>query len=88
MYYVYLLYSQSADETYCGATNDLKRRITEHQSGSQQSTAHASDWEIIYYEAYQSEEDARRRESKLKQYGSSYGHLKKRVAGSLDMIKN
>ena len=84
MYYVYLLYSQSADETYCGATNDLKRRITEHQSGSQQSTAHASDWEIIYYEAYREKSDATRREARLKDYGSARGHLYKRAKDSID----
>ncbi|MFC1727599.1 hypothetical protein ACFL0Y_03695 [Patescibacteria group bacterium] len=34
---------------------------------------------LIYYEAYQSENKAKNREKKLKQYGSSYQGLLKRI---------
>ena len=39
--------------------------------------------ELIYYEAYKSERDARLREKMLKHFGSSYSKLKLRLTDSL-----
>ena len=33
MYYVYILYSESSDRYYVGQTNDVERRLEEHNHG-------------------------------------------------------
>ena len=69
MYYFYVLRNRNnASEFYTGFTSDLKRRLAEHKSGQQASTR-GRNWELAYYEAYQSERVAREREQKIKQNG-------------------
>jgi putative endonuclease len=73
MYYTYCLKSKFGNELYYGYTNDLIRRCKEH----------GNQWKLVYYEAYLSEDDAREREQKLKDYGQARTHLKKRIKKSL-----
>jgi putative endonuclease len=70
-------------ELYIGFTSDLKKRMNEHQNGMSPYTRKSPSWKLVYYEAYEDVADARTRESHLKQFGSAYGHLKKRIARSL-----
>ncbi len=65
-YYIYVLQSVKDENLYVGYTADLKRRLTEHNRGKNFSTKHSRPWEIIHFEGYRSEEDARRREKYLK----------------------
>lgn len=74
MFYVYLIRNKNTGGLYIGYTNNLKRRIKEHK---QKYPA------LIYYEAYESEKDARVRELKLKQRGQGIRRLKERLANSL-----
>jgi len=73
MYYVYILKTKNRVKLlyYIGYTENLKRRILEHQK--------ANNIELIYYEAYQSEKIAKTRERKLKQYGGAWRSLKQRL---------
>lgn len=64
--YVYVLHSLSNDSLYIGFTYDLKKRLTEHNRGLSEATQAYVPWELLYYEAHRSEEDARRREGYLK----------------------
>lgn len=80
MFYFYILENEEG-ELYYGSTNNLKRRLSEHQGGKSFSTR-GHDWELIYYEAYKSEEDARHREQQIKYFGQAYNQLKKRISGS------
>ena len=84
MFYVYVLIDQEG-ELYFGSTNNLKRRFKEHNSEKVDSTKGRS-WKLLYYEAYFSEQDARARESKLKQFGQSVKHLKNRLKHSITKI--
>jgi len=74
MYYVYLLKDRKLGTTYIGYTNDLKRRLKEHI---------AKIPELVYYEAFKSEKDARKRERMLKQ-GQTARRLKERLLESLN----
>jgi len=58
MYYVYLIKSVSDKNFYIGSTNDLRRRLSEHNSGLVFSTQSRRPFELVYYEAYRSEKDA------------------------------
>ena len=83
MFYVYILKSLKDDKLYIGSTNDLKRRLSEHNNGLNRSTKSRRPFEIRYYEACFSNKDARKREYNLKKDGKALGQLKKRISESL-----
>jgi len=66
MYYVYILKSLKNNKLYKGFTNDLKRRVYEHNIGNSVYTKNNGPWKLIYYEAFYSEKDARIEEAFLK----------------------
>ncbi len=78
MFYVYLLKDLN-DRLYIGYSSDLKRRIKEHKQGKSYTTRRMNEPVLIYYEAYSDEISAKTREKKLKQFGSSYKGLIKRL---------
>ena len=83
MFYVYILKSKKDLELYTGSTNDLKRRFEEHNNGKVFSTRLRVPFELIYYEAYKSEKDARIREHNLKLRANALSQLKRRLKHSL-----
>ncbi|MCK4917263.1 MAG: GIY-YIG nuclease family protein [Candidatus Omnitrophica bacterium] len=66
MYYVYVLVSKKDDNIYIGITNNLNRRLREHNTGRTQSTKSRVPFEIVYYEEVKERENARNREKFLK----------------------
>lgn len=80
MYYVYVIENENG-ELYFGSSNNLKRRLSEHQTGKVFSTKNHT-WTLIYYEAYRSETDARTREQRIKYHGQASSQLKKRFSKS------
>lgn len=83
MFYVYVLKSAKDGQGYIGSTNDLKRRLSEHNRGLVQSTKPRKPFKLIYYEAYASEDDARFREKALKLKSRAYAQLRNRISESL-----
>ena len=84
MHYVYVMQSEkNRGKIYVGNTDNLKRRLLEHNSGKNYSTSVDRPYRIIYYEAYLNKADAIERERKLKHHGSVMGHLKRRIEKSL-----
>jgi len=77
-YYVYLL-KDANNKLYIGYSNNLERRISEHKNRKVYTTKRMHNVELIYYECYIDENLARIREKKLKQFGSSYVGLLKRI---------
>ncbi|KKT15016.1 MAG: hypothetical protein UV94_C0004G0030 [Parcubacteria group bacterium GW2011_GWC1_43_30] len=73
MYYVYCFRHRKTRKFYYGYTADLRRRAREH----------GPLWQLMYYEAYLAESDARLRERKLKDYGQARSRLKGRLRESL-----
>lgn len=51
---------------YTGFTTDLRQRIRQHKTGGVESTRLRRPLQLVHYEAYLLEEDARRREKFLK----------------------
>ena len=84
MYYVYILKSKKDNKLYIGSTSDLKRRLSEHKSGHVKTTSRQLPVELVYYEAYRNESDAREREQGLKKSGSVYNGLVKRIKRSIE----
>ena len=65
MYAVYVLKS-SDNKLYKGVTNDLVRRLQEHNSGQTKTTASMNKLELVYTETYNTFVEARKREVYLK----------------------
>jgi len=86
MYYVYLLYSEKANEVYKGYSTDLKKRMKSHNSGNVKSTKKGIPWKLIYYEAFTSSKDARREEIFLKT-GKGRDRIKYLVEDTLQNLK-
>jgi len=87
MHYLYILKSAKDNKLYIGCTNDLKRRIFEHNHKLSKSTSPRTPFKLIYYEAYLSSKDAKHREIMLKKFSGSSNHLKKRIKNSLVISK-
>lgn len=83
MYYVYIIRSKVDGNLYLGSTNDLWKRFTEHNNGKVISTRHRKPFELVYYEAYKVEKDARNREHNLKLRANAFNQLKQRIYESL-----
>ena len=66
MYYVYAISSRVKNYTYVGFTNNLERRISEHNSGYNVSTKSYRPYKLIYVEAVETSKEAREREKFLK----------------------
>lgn len=84
MFYVYLLENQDDKSWYIGYSANLKQRIDRHQNGTgARTTQRKQNWELIYYEAYKDEQDAKVRERFLKS-GSGRQFLKKQLGHYLN----
>jgi len=67
MYFIYILYSESANKYYVGHTDNLERRLFEHNNGMTRFTSNiASDWIIMYTETFESRALAAKREREIK----------------------
>ena len=78
MWFVYILRSIHKKYTYIGSTNDLSRRLNEHNSGLSKSTKPYAPFEIEAYIAVKTEAKARELEKYFKT-GSGKAVLKKRI---------
>ena len=65
-YCVYVLFFYQDKKFYIGFTGNLPRRIKEHQSGKNISTAKRGYFKLIYFEGHLSKQDALRREAYFK----------------------
>lgn len=65
-YYVYVLKSKFKNFLYVGFTHNLRKRFIEHNNGEELSTKAYAPFELIFYEAYRNEKDAKRREEYFK----------------------
>jgi putative endonuclease len=70
MYYVYVLKSIDHYRFYVGMTENLERRLNEHNIGKTKSTKAWRPWKVFFSEVYDTRELARQREKYLK---SGYG---------------
>jgi len=66
-YYTYIAYNAKHDKFYIGQTNNLCKRITEHNLGvSNYTSKYDGKWEMLYKEEFNSRSDAMQRERFLK----------------------
>ena len=68
MYFVYVIKSKKDRKRYTGITDNLTRRINQHNRGSKAtpSTKNRGPFDLIYYEEVENSRVAREREKYLK----------------------
>ena len=79
MYYVYAINSQTRNYIYVGLTNNIVRRIEEHNNGSNKTTRPYRPFKLILTENYENRSEARLREKFLKS-GVGKEFLKKLIS--------
>ncbi len=83
MHYVYVIQSIIDKSLYFGITNDLSRRLLEHNDKKNFSTSYKGPWRYVYIEGYLSRKDAALREKIFKHYGNARTYVKRRLKNSL-----
>ena len=72
-FYTYILYSKSCSRYYCGSTNNLKRRIKQHNDpeykGSLTTKRFKGPWELVWKQEFNSRSDAMALEKVIKKRG-------------------
>ncbi|WP_396601911.1 GIY-YIG nuclease family protein [Algibacter sp. R77976] len=66
IYYVYVIKSEKDNRLYKGLTQDLEKRINQHNMGENKSTKGFRPWVLIYSKVFTSRLDARDYEKYLK----------------------
>ena len=66
MYYVYVLKSYRDSLLYIGYTTNLGNRVHSHDKGLVSATKHRRPLKLVFYEAFISKSDAKRREGYFK----------------------
>jgi predicted GIY-YIG superfamily endonuclease len=80
MFYIYILESAAnSGQFYRGHTDDLKRRLAEHNAGKCPHTSKSKPWKVKFYAAFDSMELAQKFERHLK--GGSGHEFAKRHFG-------
>ncbi|MHC4441633.1 MAG: GIY-YIG nuclease family protein [Planctomycetota bacterium] len=66
MFWVYVLRSLKTGRRYVGSSDNVDRRLVEHNTGQSKSTRHGIPWKVIYTEACKDRSEAVRRERYFK----------------------
>ena len=62
MYKVYILQSSKDNRTYVGYTDNIEKRLKEHNLGKVMATCNRRPFKIIYFESVVNIKDAKKRE--------------------------
>lgn len=81
-FYIYILKSLKDGQFYTGYTQNIQKRLEQHNSGKVPSTKNRIPFELIYWEGCLNQQDATHREQYLK---SSWGkrYIKQRLKNYL-----
>lgn len=84
MNYVYILHSKKDGNFHVGCTNNLNKRVREHNSKIVSSTSNRSPLALLYYEAFVNRSDAFFREKWLKTGGRN--HIQKMLSNTIKSL--
>ncbi len=65
-YTVYILYSAKIDKFYVGYTNDIHRRLAEHNRKKGKFTDKGIPWKVVHTETFKNKKEAVDREAFIK----------------------
>jgi putative endonuclease len=66
MYFIYVLKSINSDRIYIGSTDDIVRRLQEHNVGKVKSSKPFKPYALIYKESYTTRSEARGSNKKIR----------------------
>jgi putative endonuclease len=66
MFYVYILQSTVSGKYYKGQTDNLIRRLKEHNNGEEKSTSPYAPWVLVWHTTFETRSEALALERKLK----------------------
>ncbi|RPJ28154.1 MAG: GIY-YIG nuclease family protein [Chloroflexi bacterium] len=69
LFFVYILRSQRLERYYVGSTENVEKRLHEHNSGKSASTRAGMPWELIHTECFRTRSEAMLQERKIKARG-------------------
>jgi putative endonuclease len=76
-YFIYIIYNNSLDKFYIGQTDNLERRVFEHNNGlSGYTSRFKGNWNLLYSEIFDSRAEAMKREKFLKKQKSKVFYRK------------
>jgi len=70
MYYTYILFSPTLNKYYTGQTDNLQRRLEEHNRGKTSFMASGIPWNLVFSREFDLRSDAVRLEKKIKSRGA------------------
>ena len=68
MFYTYILVSEKDGSFYIGHTNNIERRISDHNKGFSRYTKTKIPWKLLFLKKFESRSEAMYLEKKLKSY--------------------
>ena len=68
MYFTYILKSKNFPKHYIGQTENIEKRLAEHNSGETGYTSKYLPWELIYSESFETRSEVMKREKYFKSY--------------------
>jgi putative endonuclease len=74
-FFAYILRSSKTGHLYKGHTENISLRLTQHNSGKTKSTKNGAPWTLVYFEVYNTRNEAIEREKYFKS-GSGRRFLK------------
>lgn len=79
MYWAYIIRSLKDNKHYIGYTNNLERRLQDHNRGKTQAVKYRGPFILVYREEYATKIEAVRREKQIKNYkgGEAFRRLLK-----------
>ena len=66
VYFVYVLKSNTKNYIYVGLTNNVERRVGQHQNGKEKTTRFYRPFLLVHKESFSTRIEARQREKYLK----------------------
>jgi putative endonuclease len=69
MFYGYILQSKKTSRYYAGYSEDLERRLQEHNSGESKSTKSGMPWELVHSRQFETRSAAMQWEKEVKSRG-------------------
>lgn len=82
MFYTYVLKSRDFSKYYVGHTEEIVKRLDEHNSGKTRSIKAYIPYDLIYFERFETRKEAVRREKYFKS-GSGREYLKEKLKKAL-----
>ena len=70
MFIVYIIHSIKLNKYYTGSSDDLDRRLKEHNRGKTAFTRRGIPWELVYQKSFLTRAEAARFEKRIKKRGA------------------